>query len=256
VAKAKVWNGSAWIDKTPGAKYWNGSAWVSNKPIKFWDGAQWVTVSSSTSYPTIFGTPTTASSTNGGTLNPGFPGGYTWQANDFGLFIGISNSATTPTLPSGWTAIDGFAFGSSYIYGAYRVLQSGDSAPTFTTGTGLKIVAGLTIFRNAVLDGTPGFTRESVNQAAHPAPAITTTGVNELVVYMFGEKSSTNTGWTDPSGTTRLLQQLTTGSGAVSCLMAYKQVAAATSVGATTASVNGSTSAQATGFTIALKGVA
>lgn len=142
-----------------------------------------------------------------------------------------------------------FAFGSSYVYGAYRALQSGDSAPTFTIG------AGLTVFRNATLDGTPGFTRETVNQAAHPAPAVTTTGTNELVIYMFGEKSFTNTGWSDPAGTTRLLQQLTTGSGAVSCLMTYKQVPAAATVPATSASVNGSTSAQATGFTIALKGL-
>jgi hypothetical protein len=87
MARAKVWNGSAWVDKTPGAKYWNGSSWVSGKPIKFWDGAQWVTIASATSYPTVFGTPTTASSTNGGVLSPGFPSGYTWQANDFGLFF-------------------------------------------------------------------------------------------------------------------------------------------------------------------------
>jgi hypothetical protein len=37
--RAKVWNGSAWVEKP--AKVWNGSAWVE-KPVKFWNGSSWV----------------------------------------------------------------------------------------------------------------------------------------------------------------------------------------------------------------------
>lgn len=252
MASVKVWNGSVWEDKTPGRKRWDGNSWVTTGTLKYWDGSQWAETSSPSSYPTIVGTPTTASTTNAGTIAPSLPSG--WQAGDLGLFIGVSNTATVPTLPAGWTTIDGFASVSAYIYGAYRILQGGDVAPAFTTvGVGTKAVAGLSVFRSATLDGTPQFTRESVNRAPHPAPAITTTTSNELVVYMFGEKSSTNSGWTDPASTTRLLQQLGTGGGAVSCLMAYAQVPSATTITATTATVNGATSAQATGFTIALR---
>lgn len=37
--KAKVWSGSAWVEKP--AKVWSGSAWVE-KPIKVWNGSAWV----------------------------------------------------------------------------------------------------------------------------------------------------------------------------------------------------------------------
>jgi hypothetical protein len=35
----KVWNGSAWVEKS--VKAWNGSAWLE-KPVKIWNGAAWV----------------------------------------------------------------------------------------------------------------------------------------------------------------------------------------------------------------------
>jgi hypothetical protein len=37
--RAKVWNGSAWVQKP--AKVWSGSAWVQ-KPVKVWNGSAWV----------------------------------------------------------------------------------------------------------------------------------------------------------------------------------------------------------------------
>jgi hypothetical protein len=36
---AKVWSGSAWVEKP--AKVWSGSAWVT-KPMKIWNGSAWV----------------------------------------------------------------------------------------------------------------------------------------------------------------------------------------------------------------------
>jgi hypothetical protein len=41
--KAKVWSGSAWVEKP--AKVWSGSAWVQ-KPVKTWTGSAWKTVGS------------------------------------------------------------------------------------------------------------------------------------------------------------------------------------------------------------------
>jgi hypothetical protein len=37
--RAKVWSGSAWVQKP--AKVWSGSAWVA-KPVKIWNGSAWV----------------------------------------------------------------------------------------------------------------------------------------------------------------------------------------------------------------------
>jgi hypothetical protein len=36
---AKVWNGSAFVEKP--VKVWSGSAWVQ-KPVKHWNGSAWV----------------------------------------------------------------------------------------------------------------------------------------------------------------------------------------------------------------------
>jgi hypothetical protein len=244
---------------------WNGTNHMIGGRWVRWDGANHMIITggsppADTGFP-VFRAASSASGTGGTPTNAtvALPPG--WQIGDLivGIFA-INNAAGTLTAPAGWTALPGSptlpaVLSSSSWWAGYRIATSGQAAPVFSNATGaLKFTAALAAYSNAAIGATPGHASESTNQVGHSAPTITTTTANHKLVRLYFEKSSTNTGWTDPGGTTRRTVALGSGAGACSSLIVDADQAVAGSAGAAVATAVVA-SAQAGMCTVDLVGV-
>ena len=182
-----------------------------------------------------------------------------WQPGDFCLGIfGVNATAGTLTAPADWTplptgpSLPNILPSSSWWVG-YRILQSGDAAPVYRNSTAnLKYTVALTCWSNAQLAAAV-HAAETVNRTDHPAPNVTATA-NNLVIRLLLEKSSTNTTWSTPAGTTRRMAAFGSGGGAMSSVILEASQATAGEAGALTVD-SGVATANAAMASVALAGV-
>jgi hypothetical protein len=116
-----------------------------------------------------------AGSTNGATLSPAFPGGYSVVPDDFMLVVVSGNTDTpgaNPTTPTGLTlrtAVEhevGARDLRTVTY--YRILQAGDSAPQFTIPTAWSgAAAGGMTAQIAIYRGVDPFTPFDAADVTH-----------------------------------------------------------------------------------------
>lgn len=244
---------------------WNGTNHMIGGQWVRWDGANHKIITGGGPPPDlglpVFRSASSVSGTGGTPTNAtvALPAG--WQVGDVivGIFA-INNAAGALTAPAGWTALPGaptlpVTLSSSSWWAGYKVATAGMAAPVYSNATGaLKYTAALAAYSNAAIGATPAHVSESVNQQNHSAPSITTTSANHKLVRLYFEKSSTNTGWTDPGSTTRRTVALGSGSGACSSLIVDADQAVAGASGAAIAQAVVA-SAQAAMCTIDLVGL-
>lgn len=246
---------------------WDGANHKIGGQLVRWDGANHKIIGAGGGAepgPPVFVAATSQSAAGGAGVptdaTTSMPAG--WAAGHLALFAAVINVSTgTFTPPTGWTALPGSptlpaVLSSSAHWFGYRILQAGDVAPKFTgSAIASKFSAMLGVWSNAALLNQ-AHASESVNQASHVAPDVAV-GVNDVVVRMFMEKSSTNISWTGGVTTDHTLrtQAFGTGSGACSCAMFSKAFASAGQAGTATATASTS-SAGVTMASVALAGVA
>lgn len=147
------------------------------------------------------------------TLTPTLPTG--WAAGDLVAFcISIGANFTSPTNPAGWTTrydTNGDSTGRTIL--AYRTMQTGDAAPTFSwTGTGKWAYTGIcaqpAAGSQAVLLA-PGAPTVSATSTSHTPPSYAAGASTGMSILMSGYRGSINqataitstapTNWTEPA---------------------------------------------------------
>lgn len=103
------------------------------------------------SYVGVTSNNTIAGTTN--SLPTSFPAG--WATGDLAVLVGhLSGGSLNMTTPAGWTTLPGPSWPttegtSSRMYGWYRVLQAGDTAPTISINGAMTGGWEITVFRDA-----------------------------------------------------------------------------------------------------------
>ena len=153
---------------------------------------------------------TTATLNNGLSLSINVPGGVV--AGDFLLATVGKTGSEYLGIPSGWTRIDHVGDASTMDYSVlYHVVQNGDPSSyafSWTGSTNRYGVGGITAYRNVDNDnpvdvqGTWG--SGNASPTSFPAPSVTTTVANEMIVTAYGVAAN-NPGWTPPTGMTERL---------------------------------------------------
>lgn len=198
------------------------------------------------------GTPTDASAAS-------MPAG--WAAGDLLLaWFEIAESAGTYSLVgTGWAYLPNSPtlpnkLASSTHAIAWKIATGTESVPILRSTTATqKYHAGIAAYRNAAILNQL-HPNETVNQLTHTAPDVAV-GINDLVLRIFMEKSSTNTSWSLPTGHTLRTSAFGTGGGACSGALHEKAFATAGQAG-TADSTAFTSSAGVTMASIALAGVA
>jgi hypothetical protein len=132
---------------------------------------------------TFVGTATTTESSSATSVAPALPAG--WAAGDFGVaFCHKDDDAGDWTWSSGtgeWTQLDEWSstLGNDYRWAVfYRVMQTGDTAPTFSTGDSAEECSGMIHMFRGVNNSSPWdqthVKTEGENNSLPDAPDITT----------------------------------------------------------------------------------
>lgn len=151
----------------------------------------------------------TGASSTGGSIAPVFPTG--WQPNDLVLTQVNAQTSTIIPAPASCFLLDTQANAETpnfihHVFGQF--VQSGDTAPTFTSG-GAAIMIGATTALSGVpvradpTDAAPVSTQGS--GTAMTAPSITPANTGAFVVYFYAQDDNGVTSGT-PAGTTVLYQ--------------------------------------------------
>lgn len=258
------WDGS--VHKTGGQLIrWDGSAHKQGGKLVHWDGTNHkiITGGGGGAEPSspVFVNATSRSATGGTPTDASvaaMPSG--WASGDLLIawFI-IAEATGTFTPPAGYTALPGAptqpnVLTSSAHWVGYKVATGSESVPVFRDSVAaIKYHAGLAAYRNAVILNQL-HPNETVNQATHTAPDIAV-GVNDLVLRIFMEKSSTNLSWSLPTSHTLRSSAFGSGGGACSGALFERAFASAGQAG-TAASTASTSSAGVTMASIGLAGVA
>lgn len=134
---------------------------------------------------------------------PGLPTG--WKDGDLCLLFVECIITETVATPSGWTALTGnpvttsAAGTSSRLYGFYRRMVDGDSAPT-VTDPGDHCSAVIHGFRGVIATGNPWdqitTSTEATEDVTFSWPSVTTTVSNTMIVHAVGIGWDSNSyGW-------------------------------------------------------------
>lgn len=123
--------------------------------------------------------------------------------------IGMTNTSTSVTPPSGWTTLKGFEGPNSLRYAVFgKIRQSGDTTYTFTIGTGGGVSSGAVLMWGAGADTT--VTNWLVGASAYrsvdlhnTAPALSKIRNHSLVLGLsFERTTASETGITSLTGAT------------------------------------------------------
>lgn len=143
------------------------------------------------------------------------------------LVLAFTVNSTTGTVaaPTGWTEVESVEGNGvrGYVWSKSASAGDANSNVTVVTSSTLKGVVSVAAYRSSI--GTASISASEstvVNTSAttHTAPAVEIAGANSWLVNIWGEKSSTETTWTLPGGTTERTAGAATGSGKVSHVIA------------------------------------
>lgn len=174
---------------------------------------------------------------------------YTWGAAD-----------QTVTMPSGWSVlVDRQVLGSAVGTFAvvYRTMATGVTGVSFNLPSAnvAKAVITIAAYRGCVVDALGSVGNRASTSVNIVAPAITTLQNGDWVVGAFGDRVSSQTGATAPTGMTERAKYITGLGGGVSGMIADVTQAAAGTSGTKTA-VYDVASAAGAGALLSLKAVA
>lgn len=161
------------------------------------------------------------------------------------------------TMPAGWNVlVDRLVLSSSTgtFVVVYRTMATGVTGVSFTlpaANTG-KAVLGITAYRGAAIDVLGTAAQRSTSSTNTVAPSVTTTTANDWIVGFFGERVSSQTAVTAPTGMTSRVSYFTGGGAGVSAMIADVPQPSAGASGTKTA-IYGVGSAVGAGVLLALK---
>jgi len=158
------------------------------------------------------GATTTATLNNGLTLSINVPAGVV-AGDVLVATVGKTGSEFVGT-PSGWTRIQHVGDSSTMDFGAfYHVVAGGDPAShsfSWTGSTNRYATGGITAYRNVdndnPVDVNGVYGSGGGNVTSFPAPSITTTAANEMIVATYGVAA--NATWTPPAGMAERVDQV------------------------------------------------
>lgn len=235
----KVWNGTAWVDKTTKAdySYWNGTAWTEPTDVRVWNGSTWETIfPSAPSGVVAYRDSATATAASANSINVTIPA--TTQVGDLLVLIVAqnSNAVTVFNAISGWTKQGERRAGSAaHTLAVFtRLAQSGDAGSTVTS-TSVNIdhmAAQVRVYSNVnqttPLDTAVAFDQVDPAATSGNAPAVTVATTGSLIVTVFSLPTTANTtlgaaDWTAPSGFADELVICTATTNNNACIASYNQ---------------------------------
>lgn len=183
------------------------------------------------------------------------------QPGDALLLFVTANSLTEPAAPTGagtWTLKQRRESASMATNLYSKVAVAGDAGKVLTVASALqKLDLQLVAYRGTSATDPVAAVASSadVSTASHTTPAATVSGGGQLAVSFWADKSSTTTDWTAPAGLATRAEQLGTGSGRLTSLLADGEVpGGATSYGGKTATTD-QPSSRGVMFTVLLRPV-
>jgi hypothetical protein len=159
------------------------------------------------------GATTTATLNNGPSLSINVPAGVV--AGDVLVATIGKTGSEFVGIPSGWTRVQHVGDSSTMDFGVfYHVVAGGDPAShsfTWTGSTNRYATGGITAYRNVdndnPVDVNGVYGSGGGNVSSFPAPSITTTAANEMIVTTYGVAAN-NPAWTPPAGMTERIDQV------------------------------------------------
>ena len=241
---------------------------IANQGIADWSGGDIAVFS-----PVIIGASAAMAVTasNGGTLTPAFPAGYTAVAGDIEIILAHHSGNgpfTTPSLSQivsdGTTTIDDNNTAAQRVTAYWRRFAGGETAQTFQLATNtVTTVRGaiLLIIRGCVPTGNPfEVVGRNLNAAAATIsfPSVTTTLDRDLILALGAYEDDpsardTPTGWGQPAGavyTSALGNDM-----ALNYFATYQDVAGATGAASTTVSGGTFANSPSVGAVLAFRSV-
>ncbi|ADB31799.1 PKD domain containing protein [Kribbella flavida DSM 17836] len=138
------------------------------------------------------------------------------------LFFADNDPAPAITGPAGWTLVESVASSNQVGRLWRRTATAADAGSTVqvTTSSLTKADATLLAYRGTAADPVSGSATgsETVSQAGHTTPTLTTATVGGKLVSYWAEKSSATTALTPPAGTTTRASGTGAGSGRITAL--------------------------------------
>jgi PKD repeat protein len=176
------------------------------------------------------------------------------QAGDELLLFETEASATnTATAPAGWKLLGTSVKGNLSTAAYSRPATASDAGSSVTVPYSATVKASLTLaaYANA---GDPVEASASASDASttsHKSPSVTGLASGSYAITFWGDKATTTSAWTAPSGVTQRAVVYGSGGGAVSALLVDSGAAVTGSYGGLTATTN-ATSGSGTSWTIGL----
>jgi hypothetical protein len=169
------------------------------------------------------------------------------------LFESYASTSVTTSTPTGWTQV-GTATASNLTTFVYsKVASAGDAGSTVATSLSASARASLEVaaYANAAPTVEAAKAQSDTNSANHVSPTLLNLAAGSWAITWWGDKSSTNSQWTAPSGVASRTAVYGSGGGAVSALLVDSNAAVAGSYGGLAATTN-VTSGSAVSWTVAL----
>ncbi len=138
------------------------------------------------------------------------------------LLVSANRTATTLGAPTGWTRLQTTTDGTLQSAVWWRVATATDpgSAVTVTVTATTKTDVQLLAYSGTAGSPIQAFAvaTETSTSASHRTPTVPATSPAGWLVSYWADKTGTGTGWTAPTGVTRRLQSVGTGSGRITSL--------------------------------------
>jgi hypothetical protein len=173
------------------------------------------------------------------------------------LFVS-TNTGQAPTAGlAGWTKVGEKGLSDLRTQMWTRLAASGDAGKALTVSFGSITKTDLTLLGYSGATAVrpvatwAGMT-ESTSTNAHQTPSVTISDANAVIVSYWIDKTSSNTGWTLPSGQIRRSSQVGTGSGRLVSVASDSGKVAATGTAPNVSATAAVASAKATMWSVAL----
>jgi hypothetical protein len=213
--------------------------------------SQTVHVTSATAAPIAFRAAATYDA-NGASAHVTIPASV--QAGDeLLLFQTEAAASNTAPAPAGWTLV-GTTSKNNLTTAVYaRPATASDAGATVSLTFSASVKASLTLaaYSSAGDPVEVSASASDTSTTTHVSPTVTGLGTGSYAITFWGDKSTTTSAWTAPSGVTQRSVVVGTGGGAVSALLVDSGAAVTGTYGRLTATTN-VTSGSGTSWTIGL----